>query len=361
MTKIIVIKIGSQSIMGADGKPNKSFLTHMIEQIVMIQSQNVKVILVSSGAVALGRVITKNNNSALNTGEKQLLASIGQPQLMAMYNELCNKFNLVVAQLLLTKYDFQTKRNYNNILNLITNGLSQSHALMIINENDSVAIEELIFTDNDELAGIIATQIGADKLILLTNVDGVYDGNPSDPQVKLISIIKPTDQLPKMTLQKSILGRGGMRSKLTVAMKMAHVGITTHIANANVPNILLRLIIDNEQLLGTTVLAKNKQSALKRYLAVNTDKPIGYIIIKHDLVKLLLTSCVSILPVGIESFHGVFDKGDVIDVLTTAGKKVCSGIAKYNHLTLQNYLGIHNKPIFMHYNYIYIHTLAADA
>ena len=226
MTKIIVIKIGSQSLMNDDGSPNKIFLTHIIEQIVTLKAQNFKIILVSSGAVALGRFITKNNNLDINTGAKQLLASIGQPQLMAVYNELCNKFNLVVAQLLLTKYDFMTKRNYKNILNIITNGLAQPQTLMVINENDSVAIEELIFTDNDELAGIVATQVGADKLILLTNVDGVYDGHISDAQVKLIPTIRPNDPLPKITLEKSILGRGGMHSKLNVAMKMSRVGIT---------------------------------------------------------------------------------------------------------------------------------------
>jgi len=241
----IVIKVGSQAIISPDGIILEIIMAGIIRQIIALQKQGIQVILVSSGAVALGRILAKkiaNRNYGNSIADKQLLASLGQPQLMATYTRICETHKIMAAQLLLTKYDFQTKRSYTNILRLLQKSISQPNVLTIINENDSVAVEELMFTDNDELSGIIAAQIGADKLLLLTSIDGVYDKNPAEPDAKLIPVINLNDKHIHISGAKTILGRGGMSSKLGTARKMANIGIMTHIANIAEKDVILRLV-----------------------------------------------------------------------------------------------------------------------
>lgn len=355
----VVIKIGSQAILSPAGEVLEDVLKDLIEQIIKLQNCGIKVVLVSSGAVALGRSSSKkiaNRAYASTIADKQLLASLGQPRLMAIYSKICEEHGVMAAQLLLTKYDFQTKRSYSNILRLMQKALSQPNVLTIINENDSVAIEELMFTDNDELSGIIAAQIGADKLILLTSVDGVYNTNPTDPNAKLLTEIKLKDTLPETGSGKTSMGRGGMQSKLSTARKMAVVGVMTHIANAHEKNVILRLVLPDGDKPGSTILPSNKKSALKRYLAFGSNLITASITINNGLVKVLSNenNCVSILPVGIESYIGDFKKGDVVDILTSSGDKIGVGVAHYNSHKLQEYIGGQQHPAFIHYNYLHV-------
>lgn len=361
----VVIKVGSQAILSPSGEVLNDMLKNIIEQILELQRQGIQVILVSSGAVALGRGTAKriaNREYQSSVEEKQLLASLGQPRLMAMYSTLCEEHGVMAAQLLLTKYDFQTKRSYTNILRLLQKALSQPNVLTIINENDSVAIDELMFTDNDELSGIIAAQIGADKLILLTSVDGVYNMNPSDPKAKLISEINLKDRLPELSNAKTTMGRGGMLSKLGTARKMAAVGVMTHIANANQPNIILRIVTSDEKI-GSRVLPDSKKSALKRYLAFGSNQISSNITINAGLVEVLLGTnhSVSLLPIGIERYSGEFKKGDLIEILTPQGTKIGVGVARYSSQKLEEYIGGKNNPLFIHYNYLHIdYTILAS-
>lgn len=350
----IVIKIGSQAILSNNGEIAINLLDDIIHQISTLKQQGHKIILVSSGAVALGRKMVTLDNSDDQVANKQLLASIGQPKLMSIYGELCKKYDLVASQLLLTKYDFQSKHSYRNILRLLEYTLNQNNVLSIVNENDSVAIDELMFTDNDELSGIIAAQIGADKLMLLTSVDGVYTGNPEESGSELIKKISVRDKLPKVSSAKTLVGRGGMLSKLSTARKMAAVGVMTHIANATTPNIITKLIA-NDDTIGSTVVPDNKKSPLKRYLAFGTNKTQNHIIINDNLFNIIATTNkpISILPVGITALDGQFEKGDVVDVLTQNNIKIGVGVAKYSSIKLQEHLGQKNKPVFLHYNYLY--------
>lgn len=352
----IVIKVGSQSILSPDGKPLMDVIVSVIEQIILLQKHGHKVVLVSSGAVALGRGIAKkilDKTYASSIAEKQLLASLGQPQLMAIYTKLCEERGYLAAQLLLTKYDFQTKRSYSNILRLLQKSLDQENIITIINENDSVAVDELMFTDNDELSGIIAAQIGADKLLLLTTTDGVYDKNPSEADAKLIPELKLNDVLPDTT-GKSSLGRGGMSSKINTARKMARAGIMTHIATLNHINIIQELIL-NDASIGTRIIPETKQAARKNFLAFNQGHSDFYITVNLGLIKVLAKHhATSILPIGIESAHGEFKRGDVIEILNPEGIKIGVGVAKYNSTKLMEYLGGHNHPEFIHYDYLHI-------
>lgn len=355
--KTIVIKIGTQSIITSQGTILLKTVTSLVEQIVKIHGAGAHVVLVSSGAVGSGRGMVRDvlrREFGSSMVEKQLLASIGQPELMHIYARLLKKHKMLAAQLLLTKQDFHTRQHYLNIGRLLRETMQHANIVPIINENDSVAIEELMFTDNDELAGLLAAQLNADKLILLTSVDGVYDGNPADPTAKLIPVIHPTDRLQIATKGKSIQGRGGMQSKLSIAHKLAHLGITTHIANIATKNVIGK-IMQGEQV-GTTILPAKKKSSAKRWMAFDLSKNQGGIYINAGLYQKLIDGqkVISILPVGIEKFFGDFHKGDLLDIFAPNGKKIGIGVARYGVDKLQEYCGKQHKPVFIHYDRMYL-------
>ncbi len=353
----IVIKVGTQSILTSDGSPIDSILDNLVEQIAILQKLEHKVILVSSGAVGSGRKVAANFVPKLNrnsVGEKQLLASLGQPELMKLYSSLFKPSGVLVSQLLLTKQDFHTRQHYLNIARLLHELLKHKNILPIINENDSVAIEELMFTDNDELAGLVAAQINADLLIILTNVEGVFTGHPDEAGSELIREIDPNLGWPNVSTAKSTMGRGGMFSKLHTAKKSAGLGIITHIANINKPNAVIDVVNNKE--VGTRILANRKKSNIKRWIAYHAENKTGSIEINNNLFTLLKEKnrILSILPVGIEKLTGEFKKGDLIEIYSSKNERIGIGIAKYDFKKLQENLGLKNKPAFIHYDHLHI-------
>jgi glutamate 5-kinase len=353
----IVIKVGTQAILSEKGYVLESTIISLVEQIVDLQQKGHHVVLVSSGAVGTGRRIARDLLSreyGNSLAEKQVLASLGQPELIHSYATYFLKKSVLTAQLLLTKQDFQTRQHYLNIARILREVLNHNNIIPIINENDTVAIEELMFTDNDELAGLIAAQIDADKLIILTSVQGVYDSLPSDPDAKLIPVINPEDKWQKVSAVKSAHGRGGMVSKLSTARKMSELGIMTHIVHVNESEVLSR-IVNNEQI-GTQVLPFKKKTNIKRWLAVNYHKSPAQIVVNTCLFELLKdkSKVLSILPVGIEKSQGEFQKGDLITILAPNGKKIGVGQAKYGTDKLKEYIGQNGKPVFIHYDHLVI-------
>ena len=314
-------------------------------------------VLVSSGAVSSGRKVARQQlgrQYGTSIGEKQLLASLGQHELINIYSALFKEYNILVSQLLLTKQDFQTRQHYLNIARLLRELLEHKNIVPIINENDSVAIEELMFTDNDELAGLIAAQMNADKLIILSNVKGVYSGHPDVEGSEFIPIIHTEEDWPEISSIKSTHGRGGMSSKLGTARKMSKLGITTHIAGFDEPQVLTRIIALEQ--LGTTILPSKKKSNIKRWIAYNIDKQTGSISINHCLFDILKENkrVISILPVGIEQCTGNFKKGDLVEIRSRDGLKIGLGIAKYDANKLCECLGQKDQPEFMHYDHLHI-------
>lgn len=353
----IVIKVGTQSILSADGRPLESVMQTLVEQIVSLQNAGHQTILVSSGAVASGRKAAREllgREYGSSIGEKQLLAALGQPELVHLYTTMFKKHQMLAAQLLLTKNDFQTRQHYLNISRLLRELLHQPHIIPIINENDSVAIEELMFTDNDELAGLIAAQINADKLIILSNVEGVFSGDPRCPSSKLIPVIGSDKDWPEISSEKSTHGRGGMISKLGTARKMSKLGITTHIASMAEASVILRIM--NSESLGTKILPSRKKSNIKRWIAYNSDKNTGSIVINPCLLTIIRekSRVLSILPVGIEKSSGAFKRGDLVEILCRDGNAIGVGIARYDSVKLNELIGQKDKPEFIHYDHLHI-------
>lgn len=353
----VVVKVGTQSILSPEGMPFEVVMQHLVSQVVGLKRLGHEVVLVSSGAVGSGRRVALEllgRSFGGSIGEKQLLASLGQHELMRVYDEMFRVHHILTSQILLTKHDFQTRSHYLNIARLFREILGHKNIIPVVNENDSVAVEELMFTDNDELAGLIAAQINADKLILLTNVDGVYSGHPDQADSLLINEIHPDKGWPEVSTQKSAQGRGGMLSKLGTARKMSALGVTTHISNINIPDVLTRIL--NQEAVGTIVYPKKKKSNIKRWMAYNNDKSMGSICINACLYDILQEGkrVISILPVGIMECRGYFKKSDLVEILTSDGKKIGVGIAKYDAAKLNSFIGQKEKPEFIHYDQLHV-------
>ncbi len=360
--KTFVIKVGTQTLTTPAGLLDVSLLADLIAQIVTLKQQGHFVVLVSSGAVSTGRSLLANRsplqtNNVIN--EKQILAAIGQTYLMQAYQKILDRHAMQSAQILLTKQDFITRHHYQNIAHLFESLRQQAFILPIVNENDSVAIQELMFTDNDELAGLLAAQLSADRLILLTNVDGVYDRAPSQPDASIIPVIDPANKnMPSLTAEKSALGRGGMQSKLTTARKMSGLGITTHIANGRTPHIMTRLV--NDEAVGTTILPQRKKSSVKRWLAITPQTQDHGLMTPNVTANVCLAEqlrdpdkTLSILPVGIIGVTGEFTKGDRVHVLSEDLELLAIGLARYDSATLISRLGQQKQPVFLHTDTLY--------
>lgn len=238
MRRRIVVKVGSNVLTRSDGKLDVTRMSALVDQIAWLRHQDIEVILVSSGAMASGRGELKVNHDLDSVEQRQLFSAVGQVKLVGLYYDLFREFNIHVGQVLTMKENFEPGEQYRNQRACMTVML-ENDVLPIVNENDTVSVEELMFTDNDELSGLIAQMMDAQTLVLLSNVDGIYTGNPADPESKVIPVIKPGEDLSRyIQSEKSSAGRGGMASKYKTASNVAAAGIKVIIANGNRENIL---------------------------------------------------------------------------------------------------------------------------
>lgn len=242
MMKRIVVKIGSNALTRSDGRLDMTRMSALVDQIAWLRQHEYEVILVSSGAVACGRRELKVEHELDSVEQRQLFSAMGQAKLIGIYYDLFREYHLHVGQVLTMKENFQPGEQYRNqqacMRVMLENGV-----IPIVNENDTVSVTELMFTDNDELSGLIAQMMEADTLVLLSNIDGIYDGHPDDTASHLIPTVEPGCDLSQyIKAEKSAFGRGGMQSKYATATKVQQAGIRVLIANGKRENILIDLI-----------------------------------------------------------------------------------------------------------------------
>ena len=240
--KRIVVKIGSNVLTRKDGKLDVTRMSALVDQIAGLRKQDIEVIVVSSGAVACGRRELTVDHSLDSVEQRQLFSAVGQVKLVGLYYDLFREFGIHVGQVLTMKENFEPGEQYRNqqacMRVMLENGV-----LPIVNENDTVSVTELMFTDNDELSGLIAQMMQADTLVLLSNIDGIFTGNPAHPQSRLINEVLPgTDLSDYIQTEKSSAGRGGMQSKYATAVRVQQAGIRVIIANGKRDNILIDLV-----------------------------------------------------------------------------------------------------------------------
>jgi glutamate 5-kinase len=256
MKRRIVIKVGSNVLTRADRKLDVTRVSSIADQIAWLRKQDIEVILVSSGAVACGRSELKVDHSLDSVEQRQLFSAIGQVKLIGLYYEFFREHGLHVGQVLTMKENFEPGEQYRN-QQACMKVMLENDVLPIVNENDTVSVTELMFTDNDELSGLIAQMMNADTLILLSNIDGIFDRHPDDPDAKLIAKVAPGSDLSEyIQPEKSAFGRGGMHSKYMTASKVAQAGIRVIIANGERAQILPDLIEKPEETVHTEFLPK---------------------------------------------------------------------------------------------------------
>ncbi len=349
----VVIKIGSNVLTREDGLPDNERIAHLVAQLSAIKKQGIDVVVVSSGAVAAGRSLIKIQEKQNTVAARQLLASIGQIKLINTYMQLFEEQKLLCSQVLVTKEDFRDRMHYLNIKNCLEI-LLQHHVIPVVNENDVVSVTELMFTDNDELAGLIAAMLNADALIILSNVDGIYNGDPKTPGTHVIEKIKPGGQnlASFIMTAKSGFGRGGMVTKLSMAQKTAKLGIPVHIANGRKDNIITDVLAD--KVIHTHFEAEKITSGKKKWIAHSENSATGVVKLNLGAQQALMSGkASSLLPVGIIELRSEFMKGDIIKLIGEDEQLIGLGIAEYGIDKARERMGQKGQKPLVHYNYFY--------
>lgn len=330
----LVVKVGTNVLTDNSYEIKPSRIKEILSGIFGLQKKHHQVILVSSGAIAAGKAILPQLKIPQ---KKQVWAAVGQPLLMQSYQHYASEFGLAVGQCLLLRNDFTDRERYDNFVRTIE-GLLIGNILPIINENDVVATEDLTVGDNDFLSAMVAVALKADKLFLLTNQKGLYTGNPdSDLNAKLIEVVKDVDfELEKLcTKEVSTLGRGGMLSKVRAAKHAVHAGIETFIADGRKKGILMELLNKNYEGTRFLPLLDREISEQKRWLL--SAKGFGQLIIDDGAVRALKQDKSLLFP-GIIGIKGMFDKGEIVEVISKAGVAASYGKVNFNDKDLQSAL-----------------------
>lgn len=356
--KRIVFKFGTNILRGEDGSVSLPRVFSFIENISTLAKSGKEVIIVTSGAVGLGRKRLGLEGSK-GTALKQACAAIGQSKLMSIYESGFDSYGLVAAQILLTEDDFSIRTRYLSLRTTL-NKLLELGTVPIINQNDTVSNVDIIpryenmqvcFSDNDKLSALVASELDADLLIILSDVDGLFNENPkTNPDAKIIrEVDEVTDEICAMGTDASEGGRGGMRTKLEAARMVTRFGGKVLIANGTVPYIIKK-IFDGEDY-GTMFLPQNEGlSDKKRWIGYATNI-IGKIVVNNGAKKALCEKRKSLLPIGVTSVINTFDKGDVVSILDEEGNEFARGIVNYDSVSCKRVMGNHSDDIMKILNF----------
>lgn len=352
----IVVKIGSNVLTRPDGKPNVTNLSAIVDQIAALREMGHETVIISSGAVACGRGAVTPRRDLDPIERRQLFSAVGQVKLINLYMSLFAEYGIVVGQVLTQKDNFSSRTAYLNqrscMLTMLENGV-----IPVVNENDTASLTELMFTDNDELSGLVAAMTDADTLVILSNVDGIYTGAPSDPASKLIAEVEPGADLSGCVVSsKSGFGRGGMGTKCGIASKVALEGIRVIIARGDRPDILTSLITDPASVPHTTFLPSPQgASTIKRWIAHSGSWAKGRVGVDARAAEALRSDrAVSLLPIGITGAEGTWEEGDLIKIFDPEGQIIGIGRASMSSEALAPLIGQRGARPLVHYDYLFI-------
>ncbi|HNX79378.1 MAG TPA: glutamate 5-kinase [Prolixibacteraceae bacterium] len=352
----ITVKVGSNVLTKGDGTLNVSRIAHLVEQIAILHKAGLEIVLISSGAVASGRAVLTPSAKTDPVSARQLWAALGQVRLMSRYSDLFREFGLNCAQVLTTKENFSSRAHYLNMKNCI-NTLLENRVIPIVNENDTISVTELMFTDNDELSGLMATLAQSEALIILSNVDGVYNGPPGDPGSEVIREISgdPESSGVEVADEKSEFGRGGILTKLRIARKVADSGITVLIANGSRENILIDLIAGNNIPYTFFKPSEHQASGVKNWIAYSDSFAKSTVTINEGAVSALMSDkAVSLLPVGITAISGDFRRGDLLRIVDGQKRLIGVGRASFSADKLGREQSAPRQKPLIHYDYLYL-------
>jgi glutamate 5-kinase len=359
----IAIKVGSNVITQPDGSLNDGRILRLVEDVAILYKQGIEVVLISSGAVAAGRSEISPSKKTNIVAAKQVLAAIGQVKLMSSYQFLFGKYGIQAGQLLATKESFRDRIHYLNMKNCIS-AMLENRVLPIVNENDTISINELMFTDNDELSGLISSMMDCKSLIILSNVDGVYNGIPGKKGTELITRIdeKSEDLDNYISSVKSGFGRGGMFTKCSIARKIASHGVDVFIANGTRDSIISD-IVRRKNVPYTHFIANSKrENGVKKWLSHSDTFAKGAAVINAGAKEALLDDkATSLLMIGITRVDGFFRSGDIVRIVDEDGNNIGLGKSQYDSKKAEQNIGEKLGKPFIHYDYMVINEKSKSA
>lgn len=350
--KRIVVKLGTNILRNSEGYVSLPRVFSFIEDMASLVKAGKEVILITSGAVGLGRK-RLGLEGTTGTALKQACAAIGQGKLMSIYEGGFDTYGLVAAQILLTEDDFSIRTRYLS-LRITLNKLLELGAVPVINQNDTVSnIEvdpryehmQVCFSDNDKLSALVASELDADLLLILSDVDGLYEENPKEnPNAKLINVVEEvTDEIMALGSDASDGGRGGMRTKLKAARLVTRFGGKVLIANGKIPYVINKIFAGEE--IGTMFLPQTQGlSDKKRWIGYATNI-IGKIVVNSGAKKALVEKEKSLLPIGVVGVVHEFNKGDVISIVDENDSEFARGIVNYDSVACRKVIGSHSDDI----------------
>ncbi len=342
----IVVKLGTSTLTGGSTRLSPPRLVELVGQMATLVADGRQLVVVSSGAIAAGR--ERLNFPALpkDIPAKQMLAAVGQPRLMALYEQLFGLYGLTVAQVLLTRADLSDRRRYLNSRNTFSALLAQG-VIPIVNENDTVATEEIRVGDNDTLSALVCNLVEADLLLLLTDQPGLFSADPRrDPAASLIAEVSqpeiPAELWRAAGGAANSLGTGGMLTKLKAADLARRSGAAVIIAQGSLPGVITRVAAG--EALGTrfSPLA-TALDGRKRYLLAGR-RSSGALVVDEGAARALRNGG-SLLPVGVCSLKGHFERGDVVSVVDLEGRELARGLVNYASGDLERIVGVHSDQI----------------
>lgn len=348
----IVIKFGTNILTNEEGEVSLPRVYSFIEDVSRLKKSGKEIILVSSGAVGLGKKkLGLDNTDAVAL--KQACAAIGQSKLMSIYESAFDQYNLVVAQILLTEDDFSQRKKYLSLRTTL-NKLLELNVIPIINQNDTVStieLDELLedmqvcFSDNDKLSALVASELDADLLVILSDIDGLFDSNPkTNPNAKIIPVVENlTKEIMSYGEAASAGGRGGMKTKLEAARLVTRSGGTVLIVNGKTPSVITQVFSENP--IGTIFLPHEELlSGRKRWIGYATNV-LGKLIVNYGAKKAIVEKDTSLLPIGVVDVINEFKKGEVVSILDENEREIARGIVNYNSEDCKKIAGAQSEDI----------------
>jgi len=341
----IVVKVGSSILASVEKGLHYEAFSHLTKEISELKRQGYEIVLVSSGAIAAGMEKLGYKTRPQSITQKQATAAVGQSRLIHIYENYFSRYQQMVAQVLLTHDDLSHRRRFLNARNTLL-ALLELGIIPIINENDTVVVDEIKVGDNDNLSALITNLIEADLLIILTDIEGICDKDPRNhPDAKCISLIEDIDADMEgvMGETKSQMSVGGMASKIQAARKASRFGIPTVVACGTKKEVLRQILKGKE--IGTLILPKMKTlSSRKHWIAFNL-KPKGDVIVDEGAKKAIVQKGKSLLPSGVLEVRGSFDRGDSVSCVGPRGKEFARGLVNYSLQELEKIKGRRTNEI----------------
>ncbi len=340
-----VVKIGSSLVSGAGGL-NRDRIRDLVRELHELGSSKLDFVVVTSGAIAAGRARLGLRERLKTIPQKQAAAAVGQIDLMAYYEECFAAYGRHVAQVLLTSEDLMHRRRYLNAKHALCELLSAG-VVPIVNENDTVAVDEIKLGDNDNLSAAVAALVEADLLVILSDVDGLHTADPNqDPEARRIEVIESGDRRAERYAAASAgsLGTGGMVTKLEAARKAAAAGVYTLIADGKSPSALSR-VFDPSGAVGTLVVPSADRLASRKHWIAHTLRPQGTLRLDGGAVAALREKGRSLLPSGVTVVEGTFGAGDCVRCVGPDGSEIARGLVAYSSAELRKIQGAQSRDI----------------